>query len=142
VDRRENVLKKYLLRTVGTRWDVQSHEDQFSEGIPDLSFGHQGINGWIELKQIATWPFSPQGLAKPQKFTSEQVNWLLRRGKKGGHCFILVKVGKDEYFLFDHAWSRNIRAGMTYTQYYNRSRKHWKGSIDPGSLLEGLISCG
>lgn len=139
MDRRENVLKKYLLRIMGTRWDVQSHEDQFSEGIPDLSFGCKGVNGWIELKQIAKWPSNFEGLAKSKKYTPEQVNWLMKRGRKAAHCFIIIKVGRDEYFLFDHTSARNIRAGMTQRQYYIRSRKQWKGSINPNSLIKELI---
>lgn len=138
-NRRENAFKKYLVKIMGTRWDVQSHEDKYSTGIPDISFGAGGINGWIELKQIPAW--SPSGAAvKPGEYTPEQVNWLNRRGKKGGHCFVFVKVGKDEYFLFRHHNARDVAHGMAKGNYYTSCLKYWIKSINPDDLIKILVA--
>jgi len=136
MNRRENQFKKHLMKIMGTRWDAQSHEDKYSNGIPDLSFGANGVNGWIELKQIPK--FKGSNLVKPDKYTPEQINWIKRRGKKAGHCFIFVKVD-DRYFLFDWGWAREIAKGMTKAQYIERSLWYWS-EIDPNQLIDFLTN--
>lgn len=131
----ENTLKRYLVRIMGTRWHTQSHEDQFSEGIPDLSFGSRGVNGWIELKFIEKYPIKLTTPIKPKKYTPEQVNWLTKRGKKGGLCWVLVKVAED-FFLFSFGQARRVRAGMTREEYRKFSVMVWTRSIDPDQFIE------
>jgi hypothetical protein len=123
---------------MGTRWDVQSHEDIHSEGIPDLSYGVDGVNGWIELKQIKQWPVMEKTTVKPEHYTAQQVNWLRRRGKKGGFCYILVKVGKDDYFLFSWQEARLLKNGITKEDYFLDCIKHWSKNIDTKELLHCL----
>lgn len=132
MNRRENVFKKHLMKIMGTRWDAQSHEDKYSNGIPDLSFGAEGVNGWIELKQIPK--FKGENPVKPDKYTPEQINWIRRRGKKSGHCFIFVKV-EDRYFLFDWKFAKEISSGMTKYEYITHCIQWWK-NIDPDEFLE------
>lgn len=128
------------MKIMGTRWDAQSHEDRYSEGIPDLSYGIDGVNGWIELKQIEKWPQATDALAKPKKFTAAQINWLSRRGKKGGYCFIAVKVGDRDYFIFTHHQAKTIAGGATKEWYFNNAIKKWHGSIKPDQLKEVLTN--
>lgn len=135
----ENTFKKYLIRTMGRRWDVQSHEDKYSEGIPDLSYGIGGVNGWIELKYLPEWPLRNDVYVKPDRFTANQVNWLISRGKKGGKCFIFIKIG-DEYFLFDWTLARHIRAGKKQPWYIENCIKVWYKSINPSELSRILRS--
>ena len=136
--RLENRFKKYLVDLMGTLWDVQSVEDRYSTGIPDLSYGAKGVNGWIELKQIASWPKKDDTLVKPQHYTAEQVNWLVRRGKKGGCCWVLVRVGKDEHFLFSFIYARMVQKGMTRLDYFANCKAYWDGPIDSHDLLNQL----
>jgi len=138
MERLENTFKKYLIRIMGTRWDVQSHEDRYSEGIPDLSFGFDSINGWIELKQIKNMPKNETIIIKPAKYTPEQINWIRRRGKKGGWCFVFVKVGKSLYFLFSWDAARDIKDGMTLQSYRSRSLASWEGTVVAEELLSAL----
>lgn len=137
--RRENSFKKYLIGKMGTLWDVQSHEDRYSNGIPDLSYGISGINGWIELKQIEIMPADLNKVIKPKKYTSEQVNWLKRRGRKGGHCFVFVKVGDRDYFLFHWTLAKEIKDGESLNFYYQRCMKHWRTSINAHELGRYLM---
>lgn len=135
--RRENSFKKYLIKIMGSSWDVQSHEDKFSLGIPDLSFGANGKNGWIELKQIKGYPANPETLMKPEHYTASQVNWIKRRGKKATNCFVLVKVA-DDYYLFHWVYAKHVRMGMTAGDYKTHCHGFWQGNIDPQELLTAL----
>lgn len=58
--------------------DVQRHEDKYETGIPDLSYGGHGVNGWIEVK----WEII--------KFRTKQPLWLSKRAMTGGHTFVLI----------------------------------------------------
>lgn len=139
MSRQENSFKKYLLRVMGTLWDVQSHEDKYSPGIPDLSYGVDQTNGWIELKYINEW--KPNGNpVKPDHYTAIQVNWLNRRGKKGGNCFIMVHIAADTFLLsFEHA--KRVRAGMNREQYRKYAIGHWAGPVQSWELKD-LLSGG
>lgn len=134
----ENTLKKYIMRTMGTRWDAQSHEDRYSTGVPDLSFSLRDGkgNGWIELKQVEKWG-KEGSLVKPRKFTSEQINWLTKRHRYGGGCFVLVKVEKD-YFIFSATMAEEIAKGMTKNGYFLSAIRCWHGSIFATGLTEAL----
>lgn len=135
----ENTFKKYLIRIMGNLWDVQSHEDYHSVGIPDLSYGASGVNGWIELKQVKEWPVLKYTPVRIAKYTPAQVNWLYNRGEKAGYCYVMVKV-ENEYFIFKHTCARNLRCGIMKSWYYENCLKHWVGSIIPNELLTILTS--
>jgi len=84
--------------------EMTRHEDKLNFGIPDVSFGLDGINGWIELKAFKGRP--PRGVFKFSNLQNTQVRFLERRGKAGGHCYIMVIVNRGksaEFFLFH--WS-------------------------------------
>ena len=65
---------RWMLEEQG--FHTTEHEDKFGVGIPDVSYGASGINGWIEFK----WR---QGVLRPA-----QINWLDNRAYSGGHCFV------------------------------------------------------
>ena len=92
---------EWLDTAVGNGWDAQRHEDKYSVGIPDVSFGALGVNGWIELKACKKWPTN--GLPK---FTTKQAGWLSSRGNMGGNCFILARI--DFTILLFH-WKDSFR---------------------------------
>lgn len=66
-------------------------------GTPDVNYN----NGWIELKYLAKWPAREQTPVTIDHFTPQQRTWLLRRHRKGGNAFLLLKVGKTDWLLFD-----------------------------------------
>ena len=135
--RAENSFKRYLLRIMGTTWDVQSHEDKYTEGIPDLSYGALDVGGWIELKQVHK-PVLASTPLRPKKYTMQQVNWMTKRAKRSGHCFIMVKVGDYDYFIFDWRDAKKVREGMTIAEYHETAIMFWKRSIDPHYLIKIL----
>jgi hypothetical protein len=97
----ESSLWAYLRQGMKGRWHATRHEDKFNLGIPDVSYGLSGVNGWIELKAKFAWPKRamspvPVGLSK------EQRRWILDRGDFGGNTWVLLRV-RNEYLLFDWA---------------------------------------
>lgn len=60
------------------KFHTQWHEDRYSLGIPDVSYGRDGINGWIEFKWEKT------------QFERSQPRWLRDRALAGGHVFVLT----------------------------------------------------
>jgi hypothetical protein len=125
----ENSFKKYLLRIMKGVWDVQSHEDRYSPGIPDLSYGIDGINGWIELKYIG-----PRS-RKPSKFTPQQINWLKKRMRYGGNCWVMVKKAPQSFYLFRGDKARLVADGCDLEAECEAS---WGRSIIPEELAAVL----
>lgn len=113
--RPEQKLWKSLKRAMRkSGWDATRHEDVCSPGVPDVSWGARGVNGWIELKVIDRLPKDP---CQPIKFEvrPKQRVFLINRVKTGGHCGILVRVAKDdECYLFDKK-EDFLGLGKTYT---------------------------
>jgi hypothetical protein len=94
-----NDMRKFLPQSL----DMTRHEDKYRSGIPDVSYGVNGVNGWIELKFEPRWP--RDGILRYRKFKETQRVWLRARGESGGHCYILTIVGSGkqrEYLL--HSW--------------------------------------
>lgn len=94
----EAVFWDWLDAAMGGMWVVQRHEDKYSVGIPDLSFGANGINGWIELKAYRGWPTNSEF---KKLFTAKQANWLEGRGRAGGHCFLVMRVSS---YILVYSW--------------------------------------
>lgn len=136
--RPESAFKKYLMRLMGTTWDAQSHEDAYSEGIPDISFAMFGLNGWIELK-IAHFPVLKDTPINLDHLTPNQVNWLIKRGNKGKGCFLLVKVD-ETFYLFSHALARPLRAGLTKEQYDINCVAKWDGTMIKEEFIDAVTS--
>jgi len=71
-------------------------ESHMEPGIPDVNYSQ----GWVELKYAERWP--PRGgPLRVDHFTKEQRGWLVQRRKAGGRAFLLLKVGDEEWLLFD-----------------------------------------
>jgi len=85
------------------RWHACRHEDSVTIGVPDVSYGLDGQNGWIELKSVPDWPI--RGAIKIRDLTYHQVRWLEDRGQAGGSCWLLMSVRKD-YVLMNHEGPR------------------------------------
>jgi hypothetical protein len=95
----EKALWSYISSQMGNIWDAQRHEDKISTGIPDVSFGLQGVNGWLELKHVKKYPKKSTTAVRIKHFTSDQKNWLKRRQKFGGNCWVLIAIETDIYLF-------------------------------------------
>lgn len=75
----EKTFKKRVVKLLENRgFHCTLHEDKHLVGIPDVSYGVEGINGWIEFK----WG----------KYTYQpgQEKWLSERACTGGHVFVMI----------------------------------------------------
>lgn len=84
----------HLSTRMKDRWHANRHEDTVTIGVPDISFGINGKNGWIEMKSLPDWPKTSRPL-KLHDLTIHQVKWIEKRLEFGGDCWILISVGRD-----------------------------------------------
>lgn len=106
----------YLRGQMAGRWDAQRHEDRYCQDIPDVSFGLQGIDGWIELKTIKAWPKRVGTPLNIPHLTAGQVNWIEARYAHGGrNSFLLLAVGAEpacaEWSIFRGNEVRRLKGG-------------------------------
>jgi hypothetical protein len=140
----ENQFKKYLVSTLLKGYGhIQSHEDKYSTGIPDLDYCFNSAAGWCELKIIREWPKKADtnlhGALK--HLTNDQCNWLKKRRNAGGRAFILLKVmSTKEYLLFDGKDARKLK-GCTQLEACGLSLSMWGGSLPAKELIEELTRC-
>lgn len=86
---------------MGGSWHAQRHEDKYSTGIADVSFGMGRLSdGWIELKYKPAHPIDVKRAwdFTRDHFTPEQRNWLTQRAKHGtGRVFLAAQLGTVYY---------------------------------------------
>lgn len=76
---------KHIIRDVMGKelgFHTQFHEDKYEKGVPDMSYGKDWVNGWIEFK------------FGDHKLEPEQRRFLHHRGRKGGFCFLMRYRGE------------------------------------------------
>jgi len=120
------------------RWHATRHEDALAAGIPDVSFGLDGVQGWIELKVVAKWP--SRGALRVRHLTREQVLWLRARARAGGRTFLLLRIGRACHVLLDSAGAfvlREIGLGPTLADLPGGTSV-WFGRIDFDELADRL----
>jgi len=134
----EHTLWRYLANGMRGRWHAQRHEDKYTAGIPDVSYGINGVDGWIELKSLTRWPIKNDALIDVG-LSREQAIWLTSRGSRGnGQCFILLRVGR-EHLLFPWTVAKTLVEKQTQNELYLMSVEHWfRGSIDFDRLTARL----
>lgn len=130
----ESKLWQRMKDNLAGKWDAQRHEDKSAIGVPDVSFGARGVQGWIELK---SWPemkcsFNDKVYFKKLKKTQRQ--WLKRRHRNGKRCFAFIQVGW-KYFLF-RADQLNDIDGKTTGELEEIAYGFWSKRVDWTELLE------
>ncbi|UOL48396.1 hypothetical protein [Pseudomonas phage Almagne] len=101
-----NLFKRLKKATPGFDWT--RHEDKLTSGIPDASYGAEGVGGWVELKTYDAWP---RNASQPLKFTDlkpTQVNWAIRRGRKQRRVWFLVAIGDECWLLIRWKYARQL----------------------------------
>lgn len=88
------------------RDDAVRVENPAWPGTPDVHWCCSGVEGWLELKQVAGWPARGGNLAVDH-FTAQQRVWLIRRSRAGGRVHLLLKVGVD-WLLFEGATAAQV----------------------------------
>lgn len=127
------------------RWHAQRHEDRYSTGIPDVSYGiGRKADGWIELKVIKRMPAfcdKPWDFSYDH-FTADQRNWLDLRHKHGtGRVFLMCRFAEAGTV----AWKWDRVRPLLGTQPLERiiraaNAQWWHSPIDPSELEQVLTS--
>lgn len=108
------------LRPVIKILDPVRIESPMSSGVPDVNY----IQGWVELKYAKRWP--PRGgPLRIDHFTHEQRNWLTRRRLAGGRAWLLLKVGRSEWLLFDGLVAARYLGHVPQAELYEHSIARW-----------------
>lgn len=139
--RTEAAFWSYLRGLMSPYWAVQRHEDQFTVGIPDISYSMLGVNGWIELKSIAI--ANADSVIKIPHFTTSQYQWLKRHGKRGGNCYIFIEVNRKlnpekDYLLIPHD-QMDVIGEFNLKQLIDVSKYHSHNRIDITRLIKALL---
>lgn len=141
----EDALWDRIRDGMATRWHAQRHEDKYSTGIPDVSYGIERIgDGWIELKFLDRYPKYPN---KPwdfalDHFTPQQRNWLEMRHRHGtGRVFVMAQFGDTLTAIW--AWS-SLRSLLGVRSFIDIERAAsalwWSPRIDYSELAIVLAS--
>lgn len=121
---------------VGGRWEPQRLEDKYSVGIPDLAYS-TNVNGFIELKAVAKGPKDPDAIFRIRHYTPEQRNWLRDHGKRAGYCYLFIRLGGDEYLLFDWTVCHLVNIS-TLTHLREMATARWVGAMDWDDFLKRI----
>lgn len=123
---------------MGRTWDASRHEDGLGVGVPDVSYGLHGVNGWIELKVRDFWPKRQNGCLRLDKLTAVQVLWLEKRGKSAGNCWVFMRI-ENTYLLFNWKVVRGLREKpMTPNQFKSYADHWWEDTVDWGEFALAL----
>lgn len=128
----ESGMWRSMRKAMRGQWDATRHEDRIGVGIPDVSFGRNGVNGWIELKHMTRYP-KRGPIRVPLR--PEQIVFLSRRGARGKNCWIFLRVEKDHY-LVSSSYAKMISSGITRSWLIEVSRKSWMGTINWSEFSE------
>jgi hypothetical protein len=132
----ESGLWKTLRRHLRGKVDTTRHEDAIGLGIPDVSYGVNGVNGWIELKHSPDFPKKDATPVRLRHFTDEQRLFLISRGETGGYCWVLWQIKRD-YFLFDHTVVWQL-GDLPKQGLLDHAYRHWTPKLDTETLIEAL----
>lgn len=128
---------------MGGRWHAQRHEDKYSTGIPDVSFGIKRLSeGWIELKFLPTYP-AKSDVKKfdfaIDHFTADQRNWLTLRTQHGtGRVFLFVQMGNVS-IIWRWAQLAPLLGKHTLKYLEGVACGSWSGPVDYDELAQILI---
>ncbi len=137
----EATFSRYVMngvKKVSVKGHFFRHEDLITPGISDISYCLETrVSGWIELKFIKNKPKNLNIKFKIRHFTDHQRSWLQTRGQLIGYCFLFVKVGRTDYYLF--SWEQ-----LPYINEYkwndleDHALGYWKHRVNFEELLNHL----
>lgn len=129
-----NTLRK---RMVPKHWpQATRHEEAYQKGVADVSFVQDGLNGWIELKNLTAWPVRPKTIVKFSRYTQDQKDFLRAKGEHTGMAFLLAKIDRD-YLLWDWEAAQDIGT-LNTADTIESALVVMKGKLNPVDLCEGV----
>lgn len=131
----EATFKRYVKNGLRMRAKVQHIESPYTAlGIPDTFFSmSNGIAGWIEFKFIKGFPKRKTTVVKLTNIKKEQKLWILVHGRLNRRTFLFLKVGSDEYFLYD-CYNTQKLGELTADGMLRYATAYWHGPVDFAQL--------
>lgn len=84
-------------------------ENPAHPGTPDFNCCIDGVEFWVEFKQVKTMPKRPDTPVFRDALRPEQVVWLYKRSLCGGRCFIAAYVeDSDTTYILEGKHSREF----------------------------------
>lgn len=129
---RELALWDYLRRHMLGRWHATRIESSAGNGVPDVSWclplpdGDGCMEGWLELKNIHTWPSRITTKVKVP-LRPEQRHWIKNRGSIGSNIYVAIRIESDIFLL---SWQEAIagsETGWCRGEWVSHSIAHWAG---------------
>lgn len=120
-----------------TGWHAVRIESSSGNGVPDVTYGLQDINGWIELKYIKEWPKRATTLVK-LPLRPEQKFFFQKRGELSGNVWCFIRI-QDTFFLLSYKEALEAAYhGWTKDEWLQRQWWHgtYKG-VDVLTQLQG-----
>lgn len=97
----------HRLRDAGKKFGhFERIENMVGRGRPDVNYCVVGVEGNIELKQIARWPKKPETVVEVDHFTPQQRIWIRTRLSAQGRVYVLLEVVSPvpHYYLLPGSW--------------------------------------
>ncbi len=127
----EASFKRYIKNGLKMRAKVQHIESPYTAlGIPDTFFSMSNkVAGWIEFKFMKSFPKRKTTVIKLTNVTKEQKLWILVHGRLNRRTFLFLKVGKDEYLLYD-CYSTQKIGNLTADGMLRYALAYWHGRVN------------
>jgi hypothetical protein len=117
-------------------WHATRIESSSGNGMPDVSYGVKGINGFMELKYMPRWPkLATTRVKLPLRL--EQEIWIRNRGGIAGNVWVLCRV-EDDFFLFNDAQALCASQGQLVKWWFTTNFLYCHGRIDFTALYRIL----
>lgn len=129
----EKALSHRVCRAIRTLDPVRVENPAYP-GTPDVNY----IEGWIELKQLNSWPKRKGTVVTLRHFTKQQRAWLRKRCNMGGQAYLLLQVGQ-EYLLFWGTVAANIAGLVDQESLRQGAIQSWLGREMDKELVDCLL---
>lgn len=113
--------------------DPHRIESSTRSGIPDVNI----TTGWIELKYVPRAPQRPESKVRLPGFSAEQKQWLSNRSKAGGRCWVLVKVEKVGFFIFEGLVAAKYLGNLSVREMLKTCE--WSGANPPNCAILKMV---
>jgi hypothetical protein len=79
---------------------IDRMENAIGEGMPDINYCIEGVEGWIEIKS----PIEPKRattalFGSNHRISQAQMNWFLRQRRAQGVAFLLIETNKRSMLI-------------------------------------------
>jgi hypothetical protein len=115
-------------------------ENLLADGMPDVNFVTNRVEGWIELKWVEKWPVKASSVVKVGVKPGQRVWWKKRR-EMGSNVFVFVRIG-DWFGLFDaYAVWDTLGESLTQEDCRRLAIDSWDGKVNWHEFILALCSC-